>query len=171
MLTRTEFLIVGGMKEARFMSLKRRGHLRLWEDYKQGLPETVEAATAKSRKYAWQDALYLRLVDDLMMNGGLSSENAGFAAGNVLLSTFDRIADPTVEIWGAQAAFDSEIGGYWHLSGTLREIADQLEPGMDDDALGEPVKLARVVMVNISNAAREVEREAQKLGMTVTWTA
>lgn len=168
MLTRTQFLAISGFSEARFQSLTRRHLERLREEWDASPSEDIERWRAKRRKYVWHDVLILRTLEALTFNGGLSMDVGFVAAGNLVsLVENDKLANLCTELWGAVAFYNPE--GRSHHVGTFAEIADAMRPAPEHWG-GAISEVPRVVLVNLSNAARDCEKAANEAGFLVDWT-
>jgi len=165
MLTRTQFLAMSGFSDARFQSLTRRHLDNLQEDWSESPSEDVERWRTARRKYAWVDVLLLRALHALTRDGGLSTECAFSCAANLtLMAPPEKLADRSIEYWGAAAFYLPR--GEGHFVGTLKNLADDLRPGPPG---WEEAPVDRVVMVNLSTLARQIEAKASASGFAASW--
>ncbi|BCG85333.1 hypothetical protein MesoLj113c_14430 [Mesorhizobium sp. 113-3-9] len=181
------FSKVVGVSEENLKTLRRRNQLPfpLFDD--DGHDEGFVAAGREPQAvFSVLDALKLRLALDMTIEGGVSPDVAAKAVSNAIgyLAGKDPFAladDPRsddifigIERYRARDGKSKDYADYFganHYAGNLRDIALESEKRAGEDYLrslenGESVSRMRLVLVNLSAAARDIAARAEKFGVT-----
>ena len=167
-LTRSQFLTLTGLDAEQFKSLYRRDQLPFLG---MGLPKPALEDLRHREAYTPIEAVMMVLADDLCVDGGLERSTAARIIGHWpehTITKIDSAENATDPIWIASISwsevFEARIVHHqFVLSGTISSIFAELDTWQFDDGVRPRDHVHRIVLCNLTRAARLVRQRARDL--------